>query len=267
MTIAEQWESTLETLKLHRRIIWALSLREVATRYGRENLGFLWVMGEPLLFCMGVSVMWSVIKPTYEHGIRIVPFVVTGYMPLLLMRHILQHGMYAVRVNAPLLYHRQITALHLFFSRSLVETVGVSLAFILVVGLLIPLGLMELPKGEIQLIYVGWFLLSLMGFGMAMIFGGLFELFEPIERFVAIITYLMVPLSGAFYMVFWLPAQYRGYVMLIPFVDCAEMIRSGFFGDAVQVYYNIPYTAAWAAGFVVVGLIMITFVRSRVHVE
>jgi capsular polysaccharide transport system permease protein len=266
MTIAEQWGSTLETLKRHRRIIWALSLREVVTRYGRENLGFLWVIGEPALFCIGVSGMWSVIKPAYEHGIRIIPFVVTGYMPLLLMRHILQHGMYAVRVNSPLLYHRQITVLHLFFSRWLVETVGVTLAFIALGAALIAIGLLDPPK-EIQLVYVGWFLLALMGFGLAMIFGALFELFEPIERFVTLITYMMVPASAAFFMVSWLPAHYRGYVEGIPLVDCTELIRGGFFGDTVRTYYNIPYTAAWAAGFVLVGLILITFVRRRVHVE
>ena len=79
--------SPLSALDHHRRIIWALLLRELATRYGRENLGFLWVLGEPLLFCGSVSIMWSIIKPHYEHGIQIVPFVVTGYMPILLVRH------------------------------------------------------------------------------------------------------------------------------------------------------------------------------------
>ncbi len=250
----------------HRRIIWALSLREVVTRYGRDNLGFLWVIGEPLLFCVAVSGMWSVIRPGNEHGLKVVAFTVTGYMPLLLVRHVLQHGMYALRVNAPLLYHRQISVLHLFVARSIVEVVGVTFAFIVIGAILIPFDLLELPL-NLGLVYAGWFLLAWIGFGLALIFGALFELFEPIERFVTVITYLMVPLSGAFYMAAWIPSPYRAYVLMIPFVNTEEMVRGGFFGPAVHVYFDIPYTIGWALGLTLLGLILSTFVRSRVHIE
>jgi capsular polysaccharide transport system permease protein len=266
MTFAKQFGVMLQAFERHRRIIWALSLREVVTRYGRENIGFLWVIVEPLLFCASVSVLWSFIRPPYEHGIRVVPFVVTGYMPILLIRHVMTHGMYGVRVNAPLLYHRQITVLHLFFARSLVEVAGVTLAFILIGFLLVPLGLLPVPA-TLAPIFTGWFFLAWMAFGLAMIFGAAFELFEPVERFVPVITYIMVPLSGTFYMASWVPERYRGYVLYIPFLNTVEMIRSGFFGGAVRAYYSVPYTVACAAGFVLVGLILTTFARRRVYVE
>jgi capsular polysaccharide transport system permease protein len=266
MTIAELAGTAKQSFERHRRIIWALSLRELVTRYGRQNLGFLWVVIEPLMFCAAVSVLWTVIRPTYDHGIRVVAFVVTGYMPILLVRHVLMHGMYAVRVNSPLLYHRQVSILHMFFARSLVEVVGVTFAFVLIGCLLVPAGLLPLPVKLLPL-YAGWFLLACMAFGLAMIFGSLFELFEPVERIVGVITYIMVPLSGTFYMVAWVPARYREYVLMIPFLNTVEMIRSGFFGDAVQTYYSIPYTVGWAAGFILLGLVFATFVRRRVFIE
>jgi capsular polysaccharide transport system permease protein len=266
MSLAERLRVTADTAARHRRIIWALSLRELATRYGRENLGFLWVIGEPLLFCGAVSILWSIVRPPYEHGIRIVPFVVTGYMPILLVRHILAHGMYAVRVNAPLLYHRQISVLHLFFARSLVEFIGVTFAFIVIFCILAPFGLISAPQ-KLHLVYAGWFLLAWISFGLAMIFGALFEIFEPIERFVQVITYILVPLSGTFYMAAWIPAQFRSYVLLLPFINTVEMVRGGFFGEFVQTYYNVPYTLSWAAGLTVLGLVLTAFIRDRVLVE
>ncbi|HEY1425660.1 MAG TPA: ABC transporter permease [Caulobacteraceae bacterium] len=266
MSVTERLRATAGLADRQRRIIWALALREVATRYGRENLGFLWVIGEPLLFCGSVSVMWSIIKPSYEHGVRIVPFVVTGYMPILLVRHILAHGMYAVRVNAPLLYHRQISVLHLFFARSMVEFIGVTFAFFVIFAVLAPFGLME-PPSDLALVYVGWFLLGWISFALAMIFGAVFEMFEPIERIVQVITYILVPLSGTFYMAAWIPEAFRGYVLLLPFLNTVEMVRGGFFGEFVQTYYNIPYTLAWAAGLTVLGLLLTAFVRNRVLVE
>ena len=47
----------LRTVRRHARLLWALMMRELSTRYGRDNLGFLWLIGEPLLFTFGVLIM------------------------------------------------------------------------------------------------------------------------------------------------------------------------------------------------------------------
>jgi len=57
----------------HLKIVGALMMREMATRFGREGLGFAWIVGEPLLFCFGVMILWSFTKSPYEHGIRLAP--------------------------------------------------------------------------------------------------------------------------------------------------------------------------------------------------
>ena len=51
------------------RVIGALVMREMTTRYGRQGLGFAWVIGEPLIFCFGVLILWTATKPAYEHGL------------------------------------------------------------------------------------------------------------------------------------------------------------------------------------------------------
>ncbi|MGI4747326.1 MAG: hypothetical protein ACRYFY_14990 [Janthinobacterium lividum] len=43
--------------------------RELHTRYGRETIGFLWIIGEPILFCGGVTILWTAMRPTHEHGL------------------------------------------------------------------------------------------------------------------------------------------------------------------------------------------------------
>ena len=253
-------------LAAHRRIIWALVMRELSTRYGRNNIGFLWVVFEPLLFAGSVAVLWTVIKPAYEHGIRIVPFVITGYMPIILVRHMITHGMNCVKANQGLLYHRQITVLHLFISRLALEFVGVTLAFLIIVSLLALFGLMDFPI-DLPLVYAGWGVLAWMSFGLAMIFGSLAEVFEFMERFVAVITYILEPLSGTFYMAAWLPGQFRDWVLLMPFILPVEMIRGGFFGEFVLTYYNLAYASAWAAALTFLGLLLTQFVRGRVEID
>ena len=40
---------------LQLRVLHALLMRELITRFGRENLGVLWMAGEPMLFTLGVA--------------------------------------------------------------------------------------------------------------------------------------------------------------------------------------------------------------------
>lgn len=261
-----QWRGATRAVRSHAGIIWALVLRELGTRYGRNNIGFLWVIGEPLIFCAAVMLLWTAIKPPYEHGIRIAPFVMTGYMPILLMRHMISHTMNCVRANTGLLYHRRIAILHLFTARLTLEFVGVSLAFAVVYGVLFAFGLVDAPD-DIGKVYAGWLLLAWVTFGLSLALGALAEITEFVERFVSALTYILVPLSGVFFMAAWVPDNYRELILKVPFLHCIEMIRAGVFGRFVRTYYDPAYVAAWGMGLTLLGLILVRFVRPRVEVE
>lgn len=45
---------------LNARIVGALMMREGTMRFGHENLGFFWVIGEPMFLTVGVMGMWTV---------------------------------------------------------------------------------------------------------------------------------------------------------------------------------------------------------------
>ena len=189
----------IDEIDKHRRIIWALLMRELSTRYGRDDLGFLWVLAEPLIFASAVAALWSAIRPPFEYGIRVVPFTLTGYMGLILVRQTAGYVVNAVKVNQALLYHRHITPLHLFLSRCAIEFIGVTFAYLVIASALSLAGIMPLPKDLLSLIG-GWVLLAWLSLGLALIMGALAEIFEFVERFVQVLTYIMIPLSGAFFM-------------------------------------------------------------------
>ena len=48
----------LNSLAIQGRVIHALLMREVITRFGRHNVGVLWLVGEPMLFTLGVAALW-----------------------------------------------------------------------------------------------------------------------------------------------------------------------------------------------------------------
>ena len=47
------------SLAVQRRVIFALLMREVLTRFGRHNIGFLWLFVEPMIFTLGVTALWT----------------------------------------------------------------------------------------------------------------------------------------------------------------------------------------------------------------
>ncbi|WAC60327.1 ABC transporter permease [Brevundimonas sp. SL130] len=248
------------------RIVSALMMREIVTRFGREGFGFLWLIGEPLLFCLGVLVMWSIIKPEYEHGVRVGPFVVTGYMCLLLLRHQISYAQGAVQGNIGLLFHRQVSITHLFFARSILEFLGATGAFVVVYFVLICLGQVSWPK-DILLVYAGWGVLALNSIGLSTLLAALSLRWEVMERIVPLLTYILIPLSGAFFMVSWLPERFQELYLLVPIPHGIEMVRAGVFGPFVETHYDAAYALALAGAMNFLGLILLADARDRVDVE
>lgn len=250
----------------HRRIIGALIVREMVTRYGREGLGFLWIIGEPLVFCFGVMLLWSLMKPEYEHGIRLAPFVMTGYMCILLFRHMLAACAGALQANVGLLHHRIVRPLHLYISRALLELGGGTAAFAVVYIVLLVVGSVS-PPHDILLVFSGYLILALISLGFSMTFSALIIRFEVLDRVLPVVMYIMIPLSGSFVMVDWIPAEYRHLYLINPLPHTIEMVRAGVFGEFIPTHYDPLYAIAWGVGLTFVGLVLLSETQKYLDVE
>jgi capsular polysaccharide transport system permease protein len=248
------------------QILGALMMREMATRYGRRGFGFLWVVGEPLMFCFGVIVMWMFLRQHSDHGVGVAPFVMTGYMSLLLLRHSISFSLSAVASNLGLLYHRSLAPLHFYLSRSVLEFAGATAAFIVVYLTLLLFRQVTFPHDWL-LLYMGWGLMWLMAAGTGFIFSGLATRFEVMERVVPLLSYAMIPLSGVFFMVDWLPPSVRDKYLWVPYPNAIEMIRAGVFGEFVPTHFNIFYAIGTAILLFLVGLLLIKNAESYIDVD
>ena len=81
------------------------------------------------------------------------------------------------------------------------------------------------------------------------------------------ISYILIPLSGAFFMVAWLPPAAQEVALLIPFVHGVEMIRAGVFGEFVETHYDVAYALGLGAIFNILGLLLISASIHRLDVE
>ena len=245
----------------HVSLLGALMMRELSSRFGRRNIGFFWIMAEPALFCIGIIVLWSFIKPPSEHGLPVAAFAMTGYLPLLVVRNSVSQGAHCITANNGLLYHRNITLLHLFVARMSLEYLGIALAALVIASSLIFFGFVSLPE-DILKILIGFGLLCWFSFGLALAIGSLASRFEVVERVSPIASYLLLPISGAFFMLSWLPSDIRSIAALVPMVHAFEYIREGFFGESLVGETNLSYLIGWNLALSLIGLLSIRVIAS-----
>lgn len=248
------------------RVIHALMLRELTTRFGRENIGFLWIMVEPLLFAGLVALIWRFMKGPEEHGVGIIAFVISGYIPITLFRHGVARSVSIFVANSSLLYHRQVKILDFVLVRFLIELLGAMMAYLFIGTILIGFDAFPVPADP-GLFIAGWALYALISFSICLVIAPLSEMSEVLEKFIPVTTYIMIPFSGLFTMASWLTPSMREYLLWSPFVNGMEMMRRGLWGSNLTAYYNVWNPLICSIVLMVLGLALCRHVRRNLTVE
>lgn len=213
------------------RVIGALTLRELGTRFGRDNLGYLWLFAEPALLGGALGMMHHLSGHGLPGGLNIAVFWVIGYIPYYLLRGVVNRSTSAITANQSLLYHRNITLLDILLARNLLEaaaTFGAMVGFLLLFGLVAD----EWPREPARLV-LGMALMTGLAHGLALLIAAGSVYTELFDRVVHLVMYLALPVTGAFFMVFWLPTEMQRTVLWIPTVHCFELVREGQFGTRI----------------------------------
>lgn len=258
--------SLRHSFRIQLRVIGALLMREIITRYGRHNIGFLWLFLEPMLFTLGVMALWTAGKMDHGSSIPIVAFAITGYSSILLWRNVANRCSKAIEPNLSLMYHRNVKVIDVFSSRIILEIVGATVSIIVLSLFFTSIGWMNLPA-DFMLVLEGWILLAWFSIALGLIVGALSEKSETFDRIWHVMTYLLFPLSGAVFMAHWLPASARELLLYLPMLHGTEMIRHGFFGDIVPTYENPLYFSSINLILTLIGLALVRETGRRVEPE
>jgi capsular polysaccharide transport system permease protein len=260
----ETTPSLLSCLGIQRRVLLALLMRELITRFGRENLGVLWLIGEPMLFTLGVATMWTAAGLHHGSPIPIVAFAVTGYSSVLMWRNSANRSGGAIVQNKQLLFHRNVRVIDVLLTRIALEIGGATSSFIVLSSLFTFVGWMPLPE-DLLMVVCGWFMLAWFGASLALLIGAGTAYSEIVDRLWHPAAYLLFPLSGAAFMVDWLPVGMQKFVLLLPMVHGVEMLRAGYFGNVVPTHYDVGYMASCCLVMSLGGLYLVRQAGRRVE--
>jgi ABC-type polysaccharide/polyol phosphate export permease len=241
-------------LAIQGRVIHALMMREIITRFGRDNLGVLWLVAEPMIFTLGVATLWSVAGLSHAVSVPPVAFAVTGYSSVLMWRNAASHSSAAVESNKALLYHRGVMVIDVLFTRVLLELAAATSSFAILSLLFVYGGFMS-PPVDLSLVVAGWMMLAWFGASLGLLIGAGTALSPIIERLWVPIAYLLFPLSGAAFMMDWLPKKMQDVVQYLPMVHGIELLRQGYFGNVVRTHYDLSYMTESCLVITLVGLL------------
>jgi ABC-type polysaccharide/polyol phosphate export permease len=251
--------------RIQRRIIGALLLRELLTRFGRHNIGFLWLFVEPMLFTAGVLGIWTLYHQS-RTPFPLTAFCISGYGTVLLWRNTIGRCGNAVEPNRALLHHRNVRVIDLFLARITLEIAGASISFLILFTMFMLLGAIPIPDNSAKII-LAWTLLAWFSASMALIVGPLATISEPFERFWHVFAYLFLPASGAFFTVSMLPAHLQPIAVWIPTVNCTELLREGMFGSGISAHYDLYYMTVLNLSLMIPGLLLTRHVQMTVEGE
>lgn len=253
------------SLRIQRRIIGALLMREVITRFGRENVGVLWLIGEPMLFTLGIVALWSAAGLGAHSGtMPVAAFAITGYSSVLLWRNTVNRCNMAIQSNLHLLYHRNVRIFDVLVARITLELAGTTASFIVLLCIFGWIGWLPMPDDALTVLG-GWLMLAWFGASLGLLIGSATAYSDLVERLWHPTAYLLFPLSGAAYMADWFPPATRDILLWLPMLHGVELLRDGYFGSGVRTHYDVGYMAAVNLCLMLWGLWLLRDASRRVE--
>lgn len=266
MAIIQQKPSLAHSWRVQQRVLGALLIREMLTRYGRHNIGFLWLFVEPMIFTLGVAALWTATKAVHGSNVPIIAFALTGYSSVLLWRNMPGRCIGALWQNLSLMYHSNIRVLDIYTARVVLEFGGATISFVTLSLMFIMIGWLEPPEDVLR-VAAGWLIIAWFGSSLAILLGALSHENELVEKLWHPFSYLLFPLSGAAFLVDALPKVAQDIVLLLPMVHGVEIVREGYFGSQIRAHYDLVYVLTFCLIQSFVALLAVRHTARRVVPE
>ena len=99
--------------------------------------------------------------------------------------------------------------------------------------------------------------MAMFAFGLGLIICSIAYKVEAFGKIWGTLSFIMMPLSGVFFFVHALPDYAKEYALWIPMIHGTEMLRAGYFGDAVITYENPWYLLLCNLVLLLLGLALV----------
>lgn len=258
------WLEFRKALRQQVVVIGALILREVRTRFGNHQIGYLWALLEPCLFIglwLGVH-LWLRLGAMI-HDMSSVLFMSSGLVPFFAFRHVATYVESAIPSNTALLQFPLVKGVDTILARFILESATQFLVGAIIFLSLMFFGFAKAPENTLQLFVSSCALLSLgLGFG---VFNCMVAAHFPAwGKCTGTILRILFWTSGVFFLVDKFPSQVQDVLQWNPVLHGIEMFRSSWSYTYETRIGSIWYMLTWIFGFLIFGLILEPSARRKI---
>lgn len=222
------------------RVIAALLIREMITRYGRTPGGYLWALLEPI----GMVVLLSLVFSQFIHvpplGTSFALFYATGYIPFHAYMDFSSNTSNALAVNRQLLHLPMVRPLDTIIARYILSLLTLVLTSLIIFGSMLYI-IDDRTAVDPAPLLAALCLATLLGLGVGTLNSVIFLFFPVWQRLWAILMRPMFLISGVFFTLESLPQQVQEVITWNPVIHAVGLARSGFYPTYDAVYVDWAY--------------------------
>lgn len=250
-------------LEIQFRVVVALMIREMMTRYGRTAGGYVWAIIEPLATIALLSLVFQQIARHPALGTNFPFFFASGYLAFHIYMDVSRSVSSAVNSNRPLLNFPRITMIDLILARFLLQLATSVLAFAVVMS-----GIMLFFEISAQIhlgtIFLGIFFAAFLGLGVGALNCVLFAFSPTWERLFGILNRPMMLISGVFFNYESVSSDLQSLLWWNPLIHVTATMRQGFFAEYHAAFVSPLFVSFVALGTLMLGILLLRVLRARV---
>ena len=248
------------------RVVYAIVLRDIRTRFGHTRLGYLWAILEPVSHLMTLgSVFFLLNTAPPPVGDNLFLFYITGLLPFLMFAHVSQELMGASASSTMLFMLPAVRRTDAMAAQAL-RQLGTELCVELLIFGAAGLGGLQAMPADLLTCMTALLALWLLAVGVGSINMVVVGLFPSYATFYDAVIRLLYFGSGIYYSPIAMPDWVRAYLVWNPVLQAIEYFRSGFFPQYQPHWLDVNYLALWILSSVGIGLAMERALRGRMEV-
>jgi len=252
-----------EAIKVQMRVIGALILRDMRTRFGRTFLGYVIQVLWPLTHLCFVMTLYVVIRRFMPFGTSPAVFLGTGILPYILCLYPARMISMSLVQNSPLLYFPIVKAVDVVIARGILEVITAFWVTVLFVFILYVFGVDVMPIYPEQAL-LAVFASIYLGFSIGFLGAVLYKVFKFWIVIVFLSLIVMYATSGVFIYPSALPPKVQYYMSWNPLFHSVEWLRSAYYDGYGNNILDKGYLFGFASVNLFLGLLAERVIRQFV---
>jgi capsular polysaccharide transport system permease protein len=244
------------------RVLFALVVREMSTKFGRSWGGYLWAIAEPVGGILLLTFIFGLALRKPPLGTNFALFYASGIIPFFLFSKVTGSVAGAIDSNRGLLTYPVVQPLDAVFAKFITDfltmlVVGALLYSFLILYYGLPVSL------DVAAIFNGFLLMGLLGLGFGTMNCVIYGFWPTWKHIWNVLTKPLFFLSGMFYTYESLPPRAQSVLWYNPLFQAVGLTRAGIYSGYDPVYISPAYVLGISLGCFTVGAYLLRRHSSR----